>query len=327
MASENKKIEKKKQEKPQKGKAFVDTSNSKVVKGTSKTGVEQDDKAVVEKINNKKLEKSNNVIESKFNVGDKVYYIPELSGMDKEKGLIIKFKKYEKPDSLLGEETDYNWYYTFEDSNLRAVESDLTDSLQSLSESSATEDDIDMEDDKADSDEEKESSNTPETKSVSESVEDDSSSDILDEFREMAKASENLEAFINSIRRKNDVTVELSTAFFKKYGQDGKTPEQAAETLYNEVKYSMNENIHQDMKRLIHLMALKESANELVNKFGLTNIDSIKKSLVEELTDNEYKIVLEDVYKALKIEVENDYKDVTESVNESLRTELGKKLI
>ncbi len=87
---------------------------------------------------------------------------------------------------------------------------------------------------------------------------------------------------------------------------------------------------HTEMKRLIHLMALKESANELVNKFDLKDIDKIKESLVEELTDEEYEIVLEDVYKKLNIEVEKvneDFETKEESLNESLRSDLHDKLI
>lgn len=295
---------------------------------------------------------------SKYNIGDEVYYIPKISGMDNKKALIIKYKTYKKPDSLLGEETQFDWYYSFENSNLSSVESDLTNDITKLNESVATEDEIDMEDDNEDGKEEKDSSNTPEPAGLKENIdnyndidndeeetdtelssdddnfdqdeainEEEEEIDSLHEFKEMARNSESLADFINAIRNKKDVPSEISTEFFNKYGENGETPEQASEALYKEVKNTMNENIHQEMKRLIHLMALKENANELVNKFGLTNIKAIKESLVEELTDKEYEIVLEDVYTALNIKVENDFTDKTESINESLRSDLHDKLI
>ena len=345
MASEKKKVEKK-QETPQKGKAFVDTSNSKVVKGSNKAEVEQDKKAVVEKNNNTEMENNNQEFEQSIldalneALSNKTMKADEVNKWLSENNLKDVVAKLESED---GKYNVDDIIKLISDQERKELQSEVVTNLK-LDES-ATEEDIELDDE--DAKEEKDSSNTPEPKAVSENIEEETESstddiefdeddsvneeelptDGLDEFREMARTSESLESFINAIRSKNDVPAEVSTAFFEKYGQDNRTPEQAAEVLYNEVKDSMNENIHQNMKRLIHLNSLKESANELVNKFGLTDIEKIKESLVEELTDKEYEIVLEDVYIALNIEVNNDYNDETESLNESLRSDLHDKLI
>jgi len=73
-------------------------------------------------------------------------------------------------------------------------------------------------------------------------------------------------------------------------------------------------------------MKLKENANELFNKYGLTNIEKIKESIGEDLTDDEFNIVLDDMMKVLKVEVANDLVE-DESISESLRNDLGNKLI
>jgi hypothetical protein len=143
---------------------------------------------------------------------------------------------------------------------------------------------------------------------------------------------------INDVREKIDKFIEdgkvLTRAELKEWSKNDEEYNQLLKDYKDEwekhtldIKDLKEQKSHSEMKRLIHLMALKESANELVSKFGLTDVEKIKESLVEELTDEEYEIVLEDVYTTLNIEVDNDFEDNTESLNESLRSDLHDKLL
>lgn len=58
---------------------------------------------------------------SEYHIGQKVSYIPNLSGMDKSKPLIIEDKVYSFGDEFNAP----GYYYTFENSNLRSHENDL----------------------------------------------------------------------------------------------------------------------------------------------------------------------------------------------------------
>ncbi len=69
---------------------------------------------------------------SLYNVGDKVYFLPSLTGMNKKKGLIIQDKKWHKAESIFGEKTEFMWWYSFEDSYLSAREEELTDDFKNV---------------------------------------------------------------------------------------------------------------------------------------------------------------------------------------------------
>ena len=65
---------------------------------------------------------------AKYKAGDKVYYLPKLSGFDNSKPLTVKYVNYEK-DSLsesMGIKTTPKYKYNFENSSLGAVEDDLS---------------------------------------------------------------------------------------------------------------------------------------------------------------------------------------------------------
>jgi hypothetical protein len=77
--------------------------------------------------------------EPKFKVGDKVNYIPKLSGLSPKKELIIKNRAWKDKDdlsSMLGVEFKPTWFYSFNDSNLMADEKDikLVDKASNISE-------------------------------------------------------------------------------------------------------------------------------------------------------------------------------------------------
>jgi len=73
--------------------------------------------------------------DSKFEVGDKVYFLPKLTGMDKKKPLEIERKKWHKEESIFGEKTEYMWWYSFKGSNLSAREKELTSNPKDVKES------------------------------------------------------------------------------------------------------------------------------------------------------------------------------------------------
>jgi len=64
----------------------------------------------------------------KFKIGQKVNYLPTLTGLDKKTKLEIQFKTFKQTDSLyeaLGVSFEPTWFYGFKNSNLLASESDL----------------------------------------------------------------------------------------------------------------------------------------------------------------------------------------------------------
>ena len=70
---------------------------------------------------------SNNTL-PKFKKGDKVVYLPTLTGLDKNHTFeisLVYFKEHDDLFAALGVEFTPQWYYTFVDSHLHAVETDL----------------------------------------------------------------------------------------------------------------------------------------------------------------------------------------------------------
>jgi len=69
------------------------------------------------------------VVKSKFKEGDKVYYLPKLSGFKNSKPLIIEYAYYKTEDDLsksLGVDYEPTWVYGFKDSHLQSEEKDLS---------------------------------------------------------------------------------------------------------------------------------------------------------------------------------------------------------
>jgi hypothetical protein len=69
---------------------------------------------------------------SKYKIGQKIYYIPKLSGLNNKKPLIIKNIMYKKTDSLselLNVQFKPTFLYSFENTSLSAIENDLSDIL------------------------------------------------------------------------------------------------------------------------------------------------------------------------------------------------------
>ncbi len=73
--------------------------------------------------------------DSKFEVGDKVFYLPSITGMNKKKPLEIERKKWYKEDSIFGEKTEYMWWYSFKGIALSAREKELTANVKDVKES------------------------------------------------------------------------------------------------------------------------------------------------------------------------------------------------
>lgn len=70
-------------------------------------------------------------------------------------------------------------------------------------------------------------------------------------------------------------------------------------------------------KYLLHLNDLKKRANILFVDFGLRNVDKIKESLGEDLSYDDWDVVLEDAYKELGIKMdENNNLDGLYSINQ-----------
>lgn len=61
----------------------------------------------------------------KFKKGDKVLYIPKLSGLNPNKKLTISNVSYKNGDAF----TSPGWYYTFHGIELSAIEKDLKPAL------------------------------------------------------------------------------------------------------------------------------------------------------------------------------------------------------
>lgn len=432
MASENKKVEKKKQDAPQKGKAYVDTSNSKIVKGSDKFDISQD-KAVIESV--RMATNLEEFLRDLAGYRDRLHDF-SIDGADRSKATLAlyemitgktvepiydedgeedellmdwdEFRKYwdeieetaksitpEKMKEVIEEfkydlDEDYygeslkqsllnalnealsnrtmkasdvnNWLKKNNLSNVinnikskredgrynindilseittkqgRELESEVISNIK-IDESSATDEEIDMEEENSDSKEEKDSCNTPEPKEVSEklteSVEDEYSHELVgahvitDLGTGIIIRYAGNDRFELAIDDSDDEEL-ISKSDIKKVTSYRLPNEDESSTDDIEFDEDDTMNEHKKMKRLIHLMALKESANSLVSKFGITDIKQIKESLIEELTDKEYEIVLEDVYTTLNITVDNDYKSDTESITESLRSNLHNKLI
>lgn len=65
---------------------------------------------------------------AKYNKGDEVNYIPKLSGLPKNKVLVIDGCRWEEEDTLaksMGVKSKPTWVYSFEDSDLSAIEDDI----------------------------------------------------------------------------------------------------------------------------------------------------------------------------------------------------------
>lgn len=66
--------------------------------------------------------------ESKFEIGDKVFYIPKISGLDPKKEFTISHKNWQENDELsksFGVKSKPTWIYSFEELPLIAVEKDI----------------------------------------------------------------------------------------------------------------------------------------------------------------------------------------------------------
>jgi len=71
----------------------------------------------------------NNNTDPKYKVGEKVYYMPKLSGLDNKTPLIVSNFHIETKD-VFGNKLEFPVYiYSFEDNNLSAYETDLTRNL------------------------------------------------------------------------------------------------------------------------------------------------------------------------------------------------------
>lgn len=73
---------------------------------------------------------------AKYKIGDKVYYLPKLSGFNNSKPLVVSnvsFKQYDQLEKDFGLSDKPHYHYSFENSNLGAKESDLSDSKPTYS--------------------------------------------------------------------------------------------------------------------------------------------------------------------------------------------------
>lgn len=368
MDSNNKKVEKK-QEAPKKGKAYVDTTNSKVVKGTGKAEVDNG-KAVVENLNiseenvykaqNREefldhlSKKRDELHDFAVDAGDrtistKQFYeaitgkeIPPIFDEDGEEEELImdweQFNKYwdeieeaakniseERMRQIIDEnkyDLDPNYFgESFQQELMNALNEALSNKTMKASDVNAWLKENNLKDVISKLKAEDGKYNVEDIiKLISDKQRRELESDVVTTIDKLDEASS------------TDDDIDMDDDCRGEEKESSNTPEPKAISENREV-YSINEEpknetkSHTEMKRLIHLMSLRDNANELVNKFGLTDVQKIKESLVEELTDKEYEIVLEDVYKALNIEVKNNYEDNTEMLNESLRSDLHDKLI
>lgn len=73
-----------------------------------------------------KVFESTNNTDSKFKVGEKVYYTPKLSGFNNNKPLIIRSVNTETQDFMGNKYETPIYVYSFEDSSLSAYENQLS---------------------------------------------------------------------------------------------------------------------------------------------------------------------------------------------------------